>query len=74
MTAHRSDRRAFAAMLAIPSVPVVKDHVHARRVFRQIVDAEELHDGGAFAAPAARVETSHAQKLSGLATGTGLSH
>lgn len=72
MPPHCSDRRAFAPVLAVPAVPVVKDHVHTRGVLRQIVDAKELHDRSAFAAPAARIETSNAEELSRVAAGARL--
>lgn len=72
MPPHRRHRRAFAPMLAVPAVAVVKDHVHARGIFRQIVNAKELHDRGTFAAPAAWIETANAEELSRLAAGARL--
>jgi hypothetical protein len=54
-------------MLAVPSVSVVEDHVHALRFLGKIIHAKELHDGGALAALASRIELANAQKLGGLA-------
>ena len=54
--AYRRDGGAFPSVLAIPAVPVVKDHVHARRIFRQVIHSEELHYGRACTTLAARIE------------------
>jgi hypothetical protein len=67
MAPHRGDGRALAPVLAVPPVPVVKDHVHARRILGQIIDAKELHHGGAFAAATSRIELPDAQQLRRLA-------
>jgi hypothetical protein len=53
-------------MLAIPPVPVVKDHVHARGVFRQIIHSEELQNRGALSAFALRIELTYAHQLARL--------
>lgn len=63
MSAHRCDGGALPAMLAIPAVPIVKDHVHARRILRQIIHSKKLQYGGAFSAFAARIELANAHEL-----------
>ena len=74
--ANRRDGGTFPPVLAIPAVPVVKDHVHARRIFRQIIHSEELHYGRAFTTLAARIELANAHEhrrfslLSWLPNGT----
>jgi hypothetical protein len=61
-------------VLAVPAVPIVEDHVYARRVLRQIIDAKELHDRGAFAAATARIELPDTQQLGGRTPTAGLAH
>jgi hypothetical protein len=53
-------------------VPVVKDHVHAGRILRQIIHSEKLHYGRTFAAPAARIELADAHELRRSPPHTGL--
>jgi hypothetical protein len=74
--ANRRDGGTVPSVLAIPAVPVVKDHVHARRIFRQIIHSEELHYGRTFPTLAARIELANAHehcrlfRRSGLPNGT----
>lgn len=74
MTTHGCHGRAFAPVFTVPAVSVVKDHMHAGSVLGQIVDSEQLHDGGAFAAPAAWIELTNAQKLRWLSPPSWLSN
>ncbi|HEY8793553.1 MAG TPA: hypothetical protein VIM15_01300 [Gemmatimonadaceae bacterium] len=46
---------------------VMENHVHALSFLRKIVHAKELHDGGALAAFASRIELTNSQKFGGLA-------
>jgi hypothetical protein len=55
-------------------MPIVEDHVHARRVLRQIIDAEELHDRGALSAATARIELPDTKQLGGRTPTAGLAH
>ena len=66
MPEHRRHGRALPPMLAVPAVSVVKDHVHARRILRQVIHPEELHHRCTLAAAAARIELPYAQQLSRL--------
>ena len=72
MPANRRDGGTLPPVLAIPAVPVVKDHVHAGRILRQIIHSEELHYGRTFAAPAARIELADAHELRRSPPHTGL--
>jgi len=54
--ANRRNGGTLPSVLAIPAVPVVKDQVHARRIFRQIIHSEELHYGRTFSTLASRIE------------------
>ena len=60
--ANRRDGGTVPSVLAIPAVPVVKDHVHAGRIFRQIIHSEELHYGRACTTLAARIEFANAHE------------
>ena len=60
--ANRRDGGTIPSVLAIPAVPVVKDHVHAGRIFRQIIHSEELHYGRACPTLAARIELANAHE------------
>jgi hypothetical protein len=72
VSTYRRNRRTLATVLAVPSVPVVENHVHARRVLRQIIHAKELHHGCALTASASWIELADAQKLRWLASLSGL--
>jgi hypothetical protein len=63
MPAHRSHGGTLPTVLAIPPVPVVKDHVHARDVLRQVIHSEELHYGRALPTRALRIEPTYAHQL-----------
>lgn len=66
MPAHRSHGWTLPTVLAIPPVPIVKDHVHARDVLRQIIHSEELHYGRALPTRALRIEPAYAHQLAGI--------
>lgn len=68
MPAHRSYGGTLPTVLAIPPVPVMKDHVHARGVLRQIIHSEELHYGRTFPTPALRIELTYAHQLARLSS------
>ena len=60
--ANRRDCGTLPSVLAIPAVPVMKDQVHARRIFRQVIHSEELHYGRACTTLAARIELANAHE------------
>jgi hypothetical protein len=72
--ANRRDGGTFPSVLAIPAVPVVKDHVHAGRIFRQIIHSEELHYGRTCTTLAARIELANAHEHCGFLARSGLSN
>ena len=61
--AHRSHGGTLPTVLAIPPVPIVKDHVNAGDIIRQIIDSEELHYRRALPTRALRIEPTYAHKL-----------
>jgi hypothetical protein len=71
---HRRDGGTLATMLAVPSVSVVKDHVHARRILGQVIDPEQLHHRRALSAATARIELPNAQQLRRLASAAWLTN
>lgn len=70
--ANHRDGRTLPTVLAIPAVPVVKDQVHARRIFRQIIHSKEPHYSRAFATLASRIELADAHEHRGFFPRSGL--